>query len=279
MFTLLIIVFLMLGLFVGSFLNVVIARWPHEQFIFGRSHCMSCNHKLEWFDMIPVFSYIFLGGKCRYCKEHISWQYPIIEFITGLLFALGFWFIWQIFLPSGLLLFLVVMLYYMMAVSMLILMSAYDAKTFTIPNKFTVFAIPAALFFDFILIFFKQPQIDSNAFYWFSFPSFSFLSSIEGAAAGVLFMIALYFITVTKSLGFGDVKLILFLGLLVAWPGILLTIFIAFVLGAIVGILLIILKLKHLRSRLPFAPFLAVGAILTMFLYNMVFYGYFKGFF
>lgn len=77
-----------IGILIGSFLNVCIYRIPkHETVVFGRSHCMSCNREIKWYDLIPVFSYLFLRGRCRYCKEKLSLQYPCIELITGIIFV------------------------------------------------------------------------------------------------------------------------------------------------------------------------------------------------
>ena len=266
------------GCIVGSFLNVVILRTEKkEQFLSGRSHCMHCQHTLSFWDLIPVVSYIALGGKCRYCKARLSAQYPIVEALTGVLFAVGFWFAAPVFLPHSVLLFALVMLYYMVAVSMMIVMSFYDFRTLTIPNAFITFSVFSALVFDFLLIFFPKPA--AAASYWFSFPSFNFFSSIEGAVIAALFMLFLYLVTMGNSMGFGDIKLVVFLGLLLGWPNILLMIFASFVLGAVTGIILLIFRLKHLQSKLPFAPFLAAGSLLTIFLANLVFYGYLHGFF
>jgi len=221
------ILFFILGLFIGSFLNCLICRLKDKKsFLFGRSCCPKCGHELTWLDLVPVLSFVFLKGKCRYCSEKISWQYPLTEIATGLLYAFLYW-------NYGFNLFLIFVF------SCLLVIFVYDLKHFIIPDE---------IIFPLIII------------------SLIFLYGNFFVAIGTTFaFFLLYFFSKGKWLGFGDVKLAFFLGLFLGWPNILVGLFLSFVIGAIIGIGLIILKKKGIKSEVPFAPFLVLGAFIAFF--------------
>ncbi len=236
------------GLFVGSFLNVVICRVKSgEKFLWGRSRCPKCKKTLRWFDLIPVVSFMLLKGKCRYCQKKISIQYPFVELATGVLFAA---FLWR---TASLIdfaespgLFLITLFYYCFFASALIIIFVYDLKHYLILDRIV-----------FTCLFISLPAITFM-------PGTSPLSAIIAALLGSGFLGLILLLTRGKGMGAGDVKFALLLGFMVGYPLIIVTFFLAFVTGAIVGIVLILLKIKNLKSEVPFGTFLSVAAILTL---------------
>lgn len=253
-------IFFILGLVIGSFLNCLIycleskdnfISGKKRENIFGRSFCPHCSHQLSWYDLVPVLSFIFLKGKCRYCKKPISWQYPAVEMATGLIFLSIFNF--QIpainqFLSYNQLLNL---FYYFLIACFLIIIFIYDLKHFTIPNKIIYPAILITLIFNFQYLFFGQSSIFKN--------------SILAAFGASAFFFLIFLISQGKAIGFGDVKLAFFLGLFLGWPNIIIALFFSFLIGAIIGLGLIFLRKKTLKSEVPFGPFLTVGAFISLF--------------
>lgn len=234
----------LLGLCIGSFLNCVIYRLEEEKTLAGRSFCPHCKHILAWKDLAPVFSFLFLAGKCRYCRKKISVQYPLVEFATGLLFvfilwklgagqalAIGFWDL----LNFGFLLYIA---------SALIAIFVYDLKHYLIPDK--------VLF----------PAIVISAIYKLAMAEWGVILAI---LVGAGFFFAIWFISGGKWMGFGDVKLAILMGLLLGWPNILCALFLAFAFGAIIGLILMVFQKKGLKSELPFGPFLVLGTFIALF--------------
>lgn len=247
------------GLAIGSFLNAVIYRLEKgESALRGRSYCPHCKHQLVWYDLIPLLSFVLLKGRCRYCQGKISLQYPLVELAAGFLFVAVFWFgiPWP---GQGVdnltkLSFQQVLglLYFWAVVSTLIVIFVYDLKHFLIPDKILLLAIGiVALWkiFEFLEIETPVPLITS-------------LLAGFGASA---FFLAVYLVSQGRWMGFGDVKLAFLLGLFLGWPFILVALFAAFCLGAIVGLVLIAFKKKGLKSEVPFAPFLIIGTAIAFF--------------
>jgi len=222
------IIIFLLGLAVGSFLNCFIYRLEeNKSFLQGRSFCPFCRHKLSWPDLIPVLSFLFLKGKCRYCHKKISWQYPLVEIFTGLIFFLIFNFQLPIF--------------NFIIAPFLIIIFVYDLKHFLIPDKIIYPAIIITALFNFQII--------------------NLLSAL--AAAG--FFLAIVLVSGGRWMGVGDVKLGFLMGLLLGFPNILVSLFLAFMMGAIIGIGLILFGKKTMRSEVPFGPFLVGGTFITLF--------------
>ncbi len=241
------------GLVVGSFLNCLIYRLEKkESFLKGRSYCPYCKHILGWKDLIPLFSFLFLKRKCRYCHKKISWQYPLVEIATGLLFvlilnfsafgepALG----WQNLLTTC----------FLFVIScFLLIIFVYDLKHFIIPNKIIYPAILIALIYRLVTI------------YDLRFTIYEFLYPFLAAFGAAAFFLIIILISKGKWMGVGDVKLAFFMGLLLSFPNILVALFLSFLIGAIVGVGLVLTKKKTFKSEVPFGPFLVTGTFIALF--------------
>ncbi|MFH1781436.1 MAG: prepilin peptidase [Patescibacteria group bacterium] len=239
MFSVLIFIF---GLMIGSFLNVVICRLEtKEKILISRSHCPQCGAILKWFELIPILSFLIQKARCRSCGQKISWQYPVVELSTGLLFLLAFNFFLQ---P-------IILIYYLIIICLLIIIFVYDLKHYLIPDKIIYPAIVIAGIFN------LQPSIFNE----FSIFKLSILSALGASGFFLLLVLA----TKGKGMGLGDVKLAFLMGLILGWPGILLALFGAFLSGAIIGLALIFSGKKKLKSEIPFGPFLVVATVLAIF--------------
>ena len=227
-----------LGLVIGSFLNVCIYRIPKEESIaFPPSHCANCNHKLMPIDLIPVFSYIFLRGKCRYCKEKISARYPLIETLNALLYLI-------IYFKFGLVL---VTLKYCILASILIVIGMIDYDTQFVFTSTTIFGgIIAGIFIMIQAIVYKVGIIDL----------------ILGGAIGFRIIGAIVFLT--KGMGEGDIEIAALCGLFLGVKGILLGLFLAIIIGGIIGIIILALKLKKAKEKIAFGPCIAIGSLISM---------------
>lgn len=239
-------VIFLFGLVVGSFLNSIIYRLETgESFLFKRSFCPHCKHKLGWQDLIPLLSFLILRGKCRYCSQKISLQYPLVELGTGILFTLIFYYFFT--RPGD-----VVNIFWLLVITcFLIIIFVYDLKYYIIPDKIIYPAIIIALIFNFQFLISNQFSI--------------FNSSILSAILASAFFLAIVLVSRGKWMGVGDIKLAFFIGLFLGWPNILVAIFLAFFIGAIIGVGLIATGKKTLKSEVPFGPFLVVGTFMTMF--------------
>jgi prepilin signal peptidase PulO-like enzyme (type II secretory pathway) len=262
------------GLIVGSFLNSVIYRLSLPNFswekIIGpkeRSYCPNCKHVLGWQDLIPIFSFLDLKGKCRYCKKRISWQYPLVETATGLLFLLISNF--QFPISNGVIIFnlqnLLTTFYLLLSTCFLIIIFVYDLKHYIIPDEIVYLAIAIALIFNLQFLISKQFPI----FYY------SILSAL-GAAA---FFLVIFLLSKGKWIGFGDVKLAFFMGLFLGFPNILVALFSSYLIGAIIGVGLIVSGKKGLKSEVPFGPFLVTGTFLALFWGDKIIHWYLTLFF
>jgi len=234
------------GLAVGSFLNVCIYRLPlRKSVVFPASHCPKCGNKIRAYDNIPILSYVLLRGRCRFCKEHISLIYPVVELLSGLIFLSSFlWYglSWEF--ASKLFLFTSLMVIFFI-----------DLKHQLIPDVITLPGIAAGLAFSLLS---KSP---------------SFLDSLIGiiSGGGLFYLVALAGDKIFKkeSMGGGDIKLAAMLGAFLGWQKILLVFFLASFLGALVGIIFLILSPKLRENRLiPFGPFLAIATAICIFFGN-----------
>jgi len=260
-------IFLVIGLIVGSFLNVVVYRLRvAETFVADRSHCPHCKTTIAWYDNIPVISFILLKFRCRKCKEKISWQYPIVEIFTGLSFAFIGLQYFSLDVSSW-----ATVVYYLGIVSALIVILVYDALYMEIPGLVLWPAIAFVLVFNLI---FDWGKIDfgNNVF------NLATYSGIVGAFVAFAFFFAMVAVSKEKWMGMGDAYLVILLGLILGWPNILLALMLAFSLGAFFGIVLTIAKQKKLSSQLPFAPFLVAGTMIAMFWYEPI-VGWYLGLF
>ena len=242
-----------LGLIVGSFLNCVIYRLEiGESFLEGRSYCPDCQKKLSWRDLIPVFSFLILKGKCRYCRQKISWQYPIVEIAAGILFLA----IYQ-FTISGQQLtpFYIINFFFLLVVfCFLIIIFVYDLKYYIIPDKVIYPAILVSGIWYFV-----------SSIFFNTYSKYEILNTLCSAIGAAAFFLAIVLISRGKWMGAGDIKLAFLMGLILSFPNILVALFLAFLLGAIIGTGLIISGKKRLSSEVPFAPFLVVGTLAALF--------------
>ncbi len=246
----LIIIFIF-GTIVGSFLNCVIYRLEQGQsFLKGRSYCPLCKHILSWQDLIPVLSFLFLKGKCRYCQKSISWQYPSVELSTATIFL----FLYSFSLLNFDAMAQIFRSFYLMVIScFLIIIFVYDLKHYIIPDKIIYSAIIISC------ILYLVSSIFLNIY-----TKYEILNTIYSAFGVALFFLAIVLVSRGKWMGVGDIKLAFFMGLFLGWPNILVALFSAFFIGAIIGIGLIPAGKKHLKSEVPFGPFLVTGTLLAM---------------
>ncbi|MDP3800008.1 MAG: prepilin peptidase [bacterium] len=223
---------LVYGLIGGSFINALLWRIPKNKNIaFDRSECIKCGHKLSFLDLIPVLSFIFLLGRCRYCQKKISWQYPLVEIVSGL----GLYFLALEFNGSELI--------WLCGIFLLsVFIFVYDLKNLIILNGSVFLGV---LWIALGLWFFKIENFENNILTGLVIFSFFF---------------CLYFFSKGRWVGGGDAKLGLFLGLWLGWPMGLIGLLFAYILGSIVGIPLLIFRLVSLKSKIPFGPFLITGA-------------------
>ena len=234
------------GLCVGSFLNVVIYRLPNKMSMaFPPSHCTSCDYTLKWYDNIPVLSYIMLGGKCRGCKSRISPRYMLVEIFNALLWVLSVLMFWEIEVKA--------IIYTCMAVvvsSVLICIFFIDLEHMIIYNRFTFTVAVCGLV-----------AAGLNTTRWYD--------HLIGAAAGAIVFLAIYFgsilIIKREGLGFGDVKLAAAAGLLLGWQKFLLAMLIASVVGSIVLLVLRAVRKDEQGREYPFAPFIVAGMLFALF--------------
>jgi len=230
------------GLLIGSFLNVCIYRLPREEsIVFPASHCPACNKPVKPYDNIPVLSFIFLRGKCRSCGLPISWQYPLVELLHGLgyVFILyQFGFSW----PT---------LVYCLFFSSLVVVTFIDLSHQIIPDVITLPGMVLGL-------------ITGSTILPLG-PFRSFVGLIVGG--GIFYLIAVLSVVILKKegMGGGDIKLIAMMGAFIGWKGVLLTIFLAALSGSVSGILLISLKGRNRSEPIPFGPFLVLGALVSLF--------------
>ena len=247
------------GAAIGSFLNVVIDRLSNEESVMGRSHCDHCKHKLGVGDLFPILSFFILGGKCRYCKKKLSWYYPLVEFITGSMFVL----IW-VYLPVSLLgeglrklptTILLIKFIYLGILSALIVIFFADLKYRVIPDQVQIFLFAASLFL---------------------LPLYGTLQKvfIERVIAALLVMVQIYFlywVTKGRGMGFGDVKLAFTIGFMFGIKAGLLVLYFAFITGAIIGLILMFIQKKGLKSKIAFGPFLVIGMLVMLFWRDEIF--------
>lgn len=236
------------GLVFGSFYNVVGLRVPKkESIVTPPSHCVSCNRRLIAIDLVPVFSYIFLRGKCRTCGAKVSPIYAIMELVTGILFAFAMW-------KIGLTWELAVALLF---ISLLVIINVSDIAYMLIPDKILLFFLP------FLII----GRILSPLEPWWD--------SLVGAAIG--FSILLLIAVISKGgMGGGDIKLFLLIGLVLGTIDTLLTLFLASFIGMIIGLIVLKISGKGRKTPVPFGPSIAIAAIIVYFYGEQIIDAYFN---
>ncbi|WP_391116186.1 prepilin peptidase [Psychrobacillus sp. L3] len=229
--------FFLYGLISGSFFNVVGLRVPKgESIVKPPSHCTVCDRNLTLLDLVPVFSYLFLRGKCRGCGTKIHWMYPLMELSTGVLFAFAF-------VQLGFSKELIVAILF---ISLLVIITVSDIAYMLIPDK--------------ILLFFVIPLIAGRILS----PLTPWWDSIIGAVIGfgILFLIA---VLSKGGMGGGDIKLFFVIGIVLGITQTLVTLFLASFIGAIVGVISLKIAKKGRKTPIPFGPSIAVAAVISYF--------------
>ena len=231
---LLLIITITYGILIGSFLNVCIYRIPKgESIVVARSHCMKCGKQIKWYDLVPLVSFLVLRGKCRYCKDKLSWQYPAVEALNGILYGV-------IVVVNG---FNEVSIRYCLATSALLALSIIDWRTFEIPIGFNIFiGILGAV------------RVITDLGHWYDY--------VIGFFAVSLFLLILYIATKGRGIGGGDIKLMAAAGLLLGWKLIILSLGLGCLLGSVIH--LILMKVQNKDRVLAFGPYLSLGIFISM---------------
>lgn len=247
------------GLAIGSFLNVVIFRLQASQSLFFRSRCQHCKKDIVWYDNIPIISFIILQGKCRFCKQKISWQYPMVELATGLLFVLTYLEIVTsyryLFTTNNLQ--LVTLLRNWVFISIFIVIFVMDLRWYMIYDIIVLPSIIVAFFLNFLI-------------------GIDWRSMLLGGIIGGGFFLFQYIISQGKWIGSGDIRLGFLMGILLNWKLLLLALFLSYIFGAVIGLVLIAMGRKKLTSQIPFGTFLATGSIFALLFGENIIEWYFK---
>ena len=271
------------GAFIGSFLNVISDRLQSgESILVGRSHCDNCKTTLSPFDLVPILSFVFLAGKCRYCKTKLSYYYPFSEFLTGSLFVYAAYISGLFIVPS-----VVNWIYYVyiaLIFSLFVILILSDLKFRLLPNKivftgiiislvflilsssYTLYSIHTQLNADPVLgkYLLQTDFFESRVLASLRDLSYTLLSAFLLSLSFYILIIA----TRGRGMGGGDVKLAFLIGLFNGFPVNLIAIFLGFVFGAVYSLVLLLMKKSSLKDTIPFGPFLILGSIIA---YN---YGY-----
>jgi leader peptidase (prepilin peptidase)/N-methyltransferase len=255
-----IIIFILLGLFTGSFLNVCIDRLPRgESIVFPPSHCESCSHKLSVIDLIPVFSYLFLKGRCRYCRTKIPLRLALVELVTATLFGFFFW-------RYGFTLDLAVFIVYG---SLLIVIFVIDLENQLVLNKI----VYPGMVIAFALSFFRPELagldslgsgIVSRAVVPFGGDAVN--QAVLALMGGLLGLVAMSvpYIIYPGGMGMGDIKLAAMAGLMTGYPLIILALLLSWILGGLIAAMLLALKIKGRKDAIPAAVFMVVAVLVTL---------------
>jgi len=248
------------GIAMGSFLNVVATRYDGEHFLFsnkligGRSRCEQCKETLRWFELVPLFSFMAQGARCRRCQARLSSQYPIVELLSGTVFVfvplvLGVGHTLGIGAIAGAPLALLAALWIAVFEALLV-MALIDIRLGIIPDEINIFLVIVGVLFLLIPV---------------PLTIIAIIPKIISALGAGAFFALLIAVTRGKGMGMGDLKLAIPLGLLFGWPEIVLVLMAAFVIGAVVGLVAVARGTNSMKGTLPFGPFLALGAVTAFF--------------
>ena len=259
------------GIAIGSFLNVVIFRYDGERPLFsfkglgGRSHCMACKAQLKWYDLIPVFSYLFLRGKCRACKVRISPQYPLIELLTGAAFLLPALFFYPHYsFPVAYTYPALMASLWIVVIVLMIILAVVDMRLMLIPDEtvigLSLVGLALASYSDSFL-----------GAYAALFPQFTnpFLNHIAGGVFGLALLGFIVIASRGRAMGMGDVKLAGAMGLIIGFPDIVFALALSFLVGGIFSMGLLALRFGKghttMKTMVPFGPFMVAGFFIHIF--------------
>ena len=250
-----IIIFFIFGLIIGSFLNAVVYRLNGVESLLERSHCPKCKKKIRWFDNIPLLSFILLSAKCRDCGEKISWQYPLVELTTGIVFALiGNYFFFSFDSASWFL-----TAYYLVIFSLLLIVFVYDLQYMEIPMIIVWAGIILSMVY-FLSVDWQNFHIAASIL------DLKIASGILGGLVAFLFFFGLAAYSKETWMGYGDAYIGMLAGIIVGWPNVIWMLMLSFTIGAIISVGLIFFRKKTMKSQIPFAPFLIAGVFLVTIL-------------
>jgi len=255
----------LLGLSVGSFLNVVSLRYKPDKFLLswnilgGRSRCPHCRNELTWRELVPLLSFILQAGRCRNCKQRISLQYPLVELASGMIFLLVPTLLPSIYLLQAAWIFVFLIL---------LLASLIDIRLRIIPDEAQIFIALVGFF----IVLLSEPRfsLSEGSFLGgyamiFGLRGNIWLNHIAGALFGGLLFLVLFLITRGRGMGMGDVKLAAALGFAFGWPDIVLISALSFIIGSVFGLAGIILGKQRMKSMVPFGPFFAAACVIVFF--------------
>lgn len=242
------------GTLIGSFLNVVAARYNTGMTLGGRSKCFSCNKTLTWKELVPIFSFAIQGGACKRCKSKISWQYPLIEALAGVFFVLIFWYFPPTSVETAF-----ITLFYLVITSILLVITVYDAKHKIIPDPLVFLFAGLALIKLFI-----SPDLG------FALPT---LWQILAGPLLALPFFLIWLVSKGRWMGLGDAKLTLGIGWVLGLGEGISAVILAFWIGAIISVLWMYVSFRKFKMRyeIPFGPYLILGMYLVLFWHIHIF--------
>jgi leader peptidase (prepilin peptidase)/N-methyltransferase len=244
------VIFALLGLEIGSFLNLCIDRLPRgKSIVRPGSHCDNCRQSLRTADLVPLFSYIWLRGRCRYCGASISVRLPIVELATGAIFALLAWYYFHLDRFS------VEFAFAVLCAGLFVVIFVIDLEQGLVLNSVVLFGVALA----FVFSFFRTGVED----FWPKTGPGIILSALMGGAVGFAIMLLPYLIS-RGGMGAGDVKLAGLIGMVVGFPQVFVALLVGIIIGGLVAVFLLVSRLRKRREAIPFGPFLAVGAIVAL---------------
>ncbi|TSC87423.1 MAG: Uncharacterized protein G01um10147_600 [Microgenomates group bacterium Gr01-1014_7] len=283
------------GTALGSFAKAIADRSLTNRSFWGRSCCEGCKKNLPWYDLLPVFSFFLLHGKCRYCRKGIGIEYLLVEVVMGVL--IGYLFNQQVsnfqfsIFNFKFLIFIIDLLFKTFFITVLVALFLTDIKKMLIPDRVVLPAIVISIVFIIFITVMKitflyfslnqtrigqlllPPHSDYFQRHALMIAEPLFLGILMGVLIGGFFM-ALIIITRGKGMGGGDVKLGALMGLVLGFPNSILALMVAFLSGAIISLILIFGGKKHLKSAIPFGPFLVFGSLVALFFGKEIFNRY-----
>lgn len=270
------------GLLVGSFLNVIALRYKEDEPVLGvrvvggRSQCMTCQVGLKWYELVPLFSFLVQGAKCRHCKHSLNWQYPIVEFVTAILTVALPYFLYTFYGASvsaargePLLWFYFVSTVWLLIAYVSIVLSAIDLRLRIIPDQCNLLlGLLGALLLGFR--YWHEGALSNFTGAYASIlgmPENPLVSALIAVAFAILLFGGTIYFTRGRGMGLGDLKLAIPLAIILGWPDVLIAFMASFIIGSAVGLLMIAGKRATMKAAVPFGPFIVIG------MYVAIFYG------
>lgn len=255
----------LLGTAVGSFLNVIIYRTIHdESWVKGRSHCDHCGRKISWYDNIPIFSFLLLKGNSRCCGRTIPLSYPIVEGITGVLF-IWWWWVGSLFFQLTTSPLQTLQPFFWLLVGVLLILIFFaDLLYYIIPDVAVGLLLLLTVLYRLYLTISGVMRLEDLMY------------GVMGLVLAVAMIGGIWLVTKGRGMGFGDVKFVVPMALLLGWPQIVVGLFVAFLLGGTVGTVLLLMRKKHVGDVVPFGPFLVAGTGVALVWGDMLWYSYMR---